>query len=79
MGRREDMVSCNYGVVGYHVRLTRERSPVRARVVAFLWKTGIKIKSVWPLCGCSAPCLSLPGTSASPPPAISTVGGSPCG
>jgi hypothetical protein len=23
------------GVVGYHVRLTRERSPVRARAVAF--------------------------------------------
>lgn len=31
------MNSCNYGVVGYHVRLTRERSPVRARVVAFLF------------------------------------------
>ena len=26
----------NCGVVGYHVRLTRERSPVRTRVVAFL-------------------------------------------
>lgn len=29
-------IESNCGVVGYHIRLTRERSPVRTRAVAFL-------------------------------------------
>lgn len=38
------------GVVGYHVRLTRERSPVRARAVAFFTLTSpILITSSTPI------------------------------
>ena len=42
---------CHRGVVGYHVRLTRERAPVRARAVTLFALCLLFLEAlIWRLC-----------------------------